>query len=67
MLAALEDVSAETGAALASVALAWTAAQPTITAPIASATSLEQAEQLIAALTLELTSDQLERLTAATA
>jgi aryl-alcohol dehydrogenase-like predicted oxidoreductase len=67
VLAALEDVSAETGAALASVALAWTAAQPTITAPIASATSLEQAEQLIAALTLELTSDQLERLTAATA
>ena len=43
MLAALDEVAAETGAALASVALAWTMAQPAITAPIASATSLEQA------------------------
>jgi aryl-alcohol dehydrogenase-like predicted oxidoreductase len=39
VLAALDEVAAETGAPLASVALAWTAAQPTITAPIASATS----------------------------
>ena len=65
VLAALDEVAAETGAALASVALAWTMAQPTITAPIASATSLEQAEQLIAAMTLELTSEQLERLSQA--
>jgi aryl-alcohol dehydrogenase-like predicted oxidoreductase len=67
VLAALESVAAETGAALASVALAWTAAQPTITAPIASATSLAQAEELIAALTLELSQGQLEQLTAASA
>ena len=65
VLAALDEVAAETGAALASVALAWTMAQPTITAPIASATSLEQAEQLIAAMTLELTSEQLDRLSEA--
>jgi aryl-alcohol dehydrogenase-like predicted oxidoreductase len=65
ILAALEDVSAETGAAMASVALAWLKAQPTIAAPIASATSLDQVRELIAALTLELTRDQVERLAAA--
>ena len=62
ILAALDEVANETGAALASVALAWTMAQPTITAPIASATSLEQVNELIAAMTLELTAGQLERL-----
>jgi aryl-alcohol dehydrogenase-like predicted oxidoreductase len=62
VLAALDEVAAETGAALASVALAWTMAQPTITAPIASATSLEQVNELIAAMTLELNAGQIERL-----
>ena len=65
VLAALDEVAAETGAALASVALAWTMAQPSITAPIASATSLEQAGELIAAMTLELTPGQLDRLSEA--
>ena len=36
-------------------------------APIASATKVEQLEQLIAALTLELTPGQIERLSAASA
>ena len=62
VLAALEDVAAETGAAMATVALAWLKAQPAVTAPIASATSVAQAEQLVAALTLELTPAQVERL-----
>jgi len=62
VLAALDEVAAETGAALASVALAWTMAQPAITAPIASATSLEQVNELIMAMTLELSAGQLERL-----
>jgi aryl-alcohol dehydrogenase-like predicted oxidoreductase len=65
VLAALEDVSAETGAAMATVALAWLKAQPTVTAPIASATSVAQAKQLVAALTLELTDAQVERLSEA--
>ncbi|WP_037503002.1 aldo/keto reductase [Sphingomonas jaspsi] len=65
VLAALEEVAAETGAAMATVALAWTKAQDGIGAPIASATSLVQAEQLIAALTLELDAGQIERLNAA--
>ena len=67
VLAALDAVAAETGAALASIALAWTMAQPGIAAPIASATSLEQLEALIAALTLELTPGQMEMLSEASA
>src|SRR5687768_1289309 len=65
VLAALDQVAAETGAALATVALGWTMAQPGITAPIASATSLDQARELVAALTLELTPAQLEALSEA--
>ena len=67
VLAALDEVAAETGAALASIALAWTMAQPGITTPIASATSLAQLEELLAGLTLELNPGQIERLTAASA
>jgi aryl-alcohol dehydrogenase-like predicted oxidoreductase len=67
ILSALEDVGAETGAAMATVALAWLKAQPAIAAPIASATSLAQARELVAALTLELTKAQIERLDAASA
>jgi len=67
VLTALEDVAAETGAAMASVALAWLKAQPTIAAPIASATRVEQARQLVAALTLELSAAQVESLNEASA
>ena len=67
VLAALDEVAAETGAALATVALAWLKAQPAVTAPIASATSVAQAEQLIAALRLELSPAQIARLTEASA
>jgi aryl-alcohol dehydrogenase-like predicted oxidoreductase len=62
VLQALDEVSAETGTALATVALAWLKAQPTIAAPIASATSRDQLDQLTAALALRLTADQIERL-----
>lgn len=62
VLAALEEVAADAGAAMATVALAWLKVQPAVTAPIASATSLAQAEQLIAALTLDLNPAQVERL-----
>jgi len=60
VLAALDEVAAETGHSLATIALAWTKAQPGITAPIASATSLEQFSDLAAALTLELAPGQIE-------
>ena len=62
MLEALDSVAAETGAALATIALAWTIAQPGITSTLASATSLEQLKELTAAMHLELTPEQLARL-----
>ena len=62
VLAALDQVAAETGAALGTIALAWTMAQPTIAAPIASATSTEQLVDLTAAMTLELTPAQIDLL-----
>ncbi|MCA1653157.1 MAG: aldo/keto reductase [Sphingomicrobium sp.] len=55
VLAALDAVAAETGAPLAAVALAWTRDRAGITAPIASATSVEQLAEQLPALTLELT------------
>jgi aryl-alcohol dehydrogenase-like predicted oxidoreductase len=67
VLAALDEVAAEAGAPLATVTLAWTMAQPGITAPIASATSLDQLRELLASMTLELTPAQIERLNAASA
>ena len=62
LLGALDEVAAETGAPVAAVALAWTMARPGIAAPIASATSLKQLEEQLAALTLELTQGQTEML-----
>ncbi len=59
VLAALEVVAGETGAALASVVLAWTKAQPGVTAPIASATSEHQLDELITGMTLDLSPAQL--------
>lgn len=67
VLAALDEIAAETGATQAQIALAWVAARPGVTAPIASATSLQQLEDLLGVLTLELTAAQVERLTQASA
>ena len=61
----MDAIAAETGAPLAQIALAWLAAQPGVTAPIASATSVEQLDNLMGAIDLELSQDQLDRLTAA--
>ena len=63
VLAAMDAVAAETGASLAQIALAWLAAQPGVCAPIASATSVDQLRELLPAITLELSSGQLDRLT----
>jgi aryl-alcohol dehydrogenase-like predicted oxidoreductase len=67
ILAALDDVAAEARATPAQVALAWLAAQPGVTAPIASATGAEQLEELLGVLTLELSAGQLEVLSDAAA
>jgi aryl-alcohol dehydrogenase-like predicted oxidoreductase len=67
ILKALKKVSEETGAEQAAVSLAWLLEQPTITAPIASATSTEQMEALFAAVDLNLSAAQLALLTDASA
>lgn len=67
ILKALEEVAQETGAAQASISLAWLLAQPTILAPIASATSTDQLQALLAAPTLKLTEAQVQKLTDASA
>jgi aryl-alcohol dehydrogenase-like predicted oxidoreductase len=67
ILKALKQVSEETGAEQAAVSLAWLLAQPTITAPIASATSTKQMEALFAAVELKLTAQQVAQLTDASA
>ena len=46
---ALGRIASARGAAMATVALAWLLAKPTVTAPLASATSVEQLEELMAA------------------
>jgi light-regulated signal transduction histidine kinase (bacteriophytochrome) len=65
VLTALDKVAAETGHTLAQVALAWVAAK--ITAPIASATSVAQVQELIGAMNLELSDAQVAVLDAASA
>jgi aryl-alcohol dehydrogenase-like predicted oxidoreductase len=65
VLSALDEVAAAHDASVASVALAWLAAQPTITAPIASARTTEQLPDLLASVELELTGDELEALAGA--
>jgi aryl-alcohol dehydrogenase-like predicted oxidoreductase len=65
VIEAMDAVAAETGASLAQIALAWLAAQPGVTAPIASATSLAQLDDIMGAIDLDLSRDQLDRLTAA--
>ena len=67
VLKELDAIAAETGAALGTIALAWLIAQPAVTAPIASATSLDQLKELTAALHLTLTLEQLAHLDAASA
>jgi aryl-alcohol dehydrogenase-like predicted oxidoreductase len=61
----LDDVARKHSATPAQVALAWLIARPAVTAPIASATTLEQLEDLIAAATLQLDRDSIETLTRA--
>ncbi|MFC4034030.1 aldo/keto reductase [Streptomyces polygonati] len=67
VLTALDEVAAAHDAELASVALAWLGAQPTVVAPIASARTVEQVPALLAAAELKLTPEEIAALTAASA
>lgn len=61
----LDEIAARHGAKPAEVALAWVMAQPGLTAPIASATSIQQVDSLIRATELALSADDLAALEAA--
>ncbi len=54
ILSTLDDVAKTVGATTAQVALAWQMARPSITAPIASATSIAQLDELVGAARLDL-------------
>jgi aryl-alcohol dehydrogenase-like predicted oxidoreductase len=67
ILDALEAVAARHKAKPAEVALAWAMARPGVTAPIASATSVEQVDSLVRATELALTGADMDALNAASA
>ena len=67
VLAALDEVASHHHASPAQVALAWLMAKPGLTAPIASATSLDQLKELLDAAKVTLSADEMMKLDAASA
>jgi len=65
ILAALDKVAAEYDVTPATIALAWVMARPGITAPIASATTIKQLEELTKAVSLKLNSGAIDLLNSA--
>jgi aryl-alcohol dehydrogenase-like predicted oxidoreductase len=64
LLAAMDAVAAKHDATLAQVALAWLMARPSVTAPIASATTAAQLKELTPAAELKLSAEDLKALDA---
>ena len=62
ILAALDDVASRHRAQPGEIAIAWLIAQPAVTAPIASATSVAQVESLVRAATIALSAADIEQL-----
>jgi aryl-alcohol dehydrogenase-like predicted oxidoreductase len=67
ILAALDEAAAALSATPAQVALAWQMARPGVTAPIASATSVAQLQELMGAAQLALPADTVQALDRASA
>jgi aryl-alcohol dehydrogenase-like predicted oxidoreductase len=67
ILAALDEVAAQQRARPAQIALAWLMARDSITAPIASASSVEQLHEILRAAQLTLTAEQVQALDEASA
>ena len=65
ILAALDAIAERTGAPQAAIALAWLNAQPGTAAPIASATTVAQVDELARGARLTLSSDDVAELTQA--
>jgi len=62
VLAALDEIAAAHDTPVAAVSLAWLLAKPTVAAPIASARTIEQLNELLPIATLKLTADEVQRL-----
>jgi aryl-alcohol dehydrogenase-like predicted oxidoreductase len=62
VLAALDEVASAHNAAIATIALAWLAAQPTVVAPIASARTTEQLPDLLSVSEVRLSDLEIRRL-----
>ena len=67
LLAVLDEVAAAHSTSVAAVSIAWLRVQPTVVAPLASARNTSQLAELLPSASLELTSDELERLSTASA
>ncbi|MBA2250454.1 MAG: aldo/keto reductase [Chitinophagaceae bacterium] len=67
ILAALDEISKRYNTSQSSVSIAWLLSQPTIAAPIASATNIEQLHALTSAANLHLDKDTVDALTKASA
>jgi len=67
IIEALGQVAARFSSTPARVAIAWLIARPSVTAPIASATSLDQLADLVAATKLQLDDEAIELLNSASA
>lgn len=67
ILAAMDHVAERTDAAHATIALAWLMTRPTVAAPIASATGVEQLHQLMQAAELKLSTEDVRELDQASA
>jgi len=67
ILSALDEIASEYNSNPATISLAWIIANPAVTAPIASATNLDQLKQLTEAATIQLDEAAFEKLTDASA
>ncbi|MCD2189858.1 aldo/keto reductase [Actinomycetospora soli] len=65
VLGVLDEIAAAHDVPVAAVSLAWLAAQPTVGAPIASGRTLAQLGEILPAVSLRLSDDELRRLSAA--
>jgi aryl-alcohol dehydrogenase-like predicted oxidoreductase len=65
VLMALDEISAAHNVPVASVALAWLRAQPNVVAPIASASKVEHLPALLRSVTVDLTDEEVKKLTEA--
>jgi aryl-alcohol dehydrogenase-like predicted oxidoreductase len=65
VLAALDEVAAAHSSTPTAIALAWLLARPSVTAPIASATSVAQLQELVKAVAVQLTPEEVKKLDSA--